>query len=176
MVIALRCLRGSGDTRALSNHDISNHDISNHEEGDADMARETAKASRPLPQPTPETQHFWDGCNAGELRLQRCNECSAVYFPPRPFCPSCSSRSVAVFKASGRGQLHSYVINYRPHPAWSEAYAIAAVKLEEGPVLMSNIVGCPQTPEALVLDMPLEVTFEKQNDEITLPLFKPATA
>jgi uncharacterized OB-fold protein len=135
-----------------------------------------ANASRPLPQPTPETQHFWDGCKHGELLLQRCRDCSTVYFPPRPFCPSCSSRSVEAFKASGRGRLYSYIINNRPHPAWSEPYAIAAVKLDEGPVLMSNIVGCPQTPEALVLDMPLEVTFEKQSDEITLPLFKPAGA
>ena len=38
---------------------------------------------------------------------------------------------------------------------------------------MTNIVGCPQTPEALVLDMRLEVTFEKQSDAITLPLFRP---
>lgn len=135
-----------------------------------------ANASRPLPQPTPETQHFWDGCKQGELLLQRCRDCSTVYFPPRPFCPSCSSRSVETFRASGKGRLYSYIINNRPHPAWSEPYAIAAVKLDEGPVLMSNIVGCPQTPEALVLDMPLEVTFEKQNDEITLPLFKPAGA
>jgi len=36
---------------------------------------------------------------------------------------------------------------------------------------MSNIVECPQTPEALQLDMPLEVAFEKIDDEITLPLF-----
>ena len=34
--------------------------------------------------------------------------------------------------------------------------------------MMTNIVGCPQTPDALVLDMPLEVTFEKQSDQITL--------
>jgi len=39
---------------------------------------------------------------------------------------------------------------------------------------MTNIVGCPQTPEALRLDMPLEAVFEKQTDAITLPLFKPA--
>ena len=39
---------------------------------------------------------------------------------------------------------------------------------------MSNIVDCAQTPEALVLDMPLEVVFQKQTDEITLPLFRPA--
>ena len=48
------------------------------------------------------------------------------------------------------------------------------VELEEGPRLMSNIVECEQTPEALELDMPLEVTFEKLNDDITLPQFKPA--
>jgi hypothetical protein len=40
--------------------------------------------------------------------------------------------------------------------------------------MMTNIVECPQTPEALQLDMPLEVVFEKQNDDITLPLFRPA--
>ena len=42
--------------------------------------------------------------------------------------------------------------------------------------MMTNIVGCPQTPEALQLDMPLEVVFEKQNDDITLPLFRPVAA
>lgn len=129
---------------------------------------------RPLPQPTPETAHFWEGTRAGELRLQRCDDCDNVYFPPRPFCPACASRSVSVFAASGRGRLDSYVISHRPHPAIEAPYAIALVALEEGPRLMSNIVGCEQTPEALELDMPLEVTFERQNDEITLPLFRPA--
>jgi len=40
--------------------------------------------------------------------------------------------------------------------------------------MMTNIVGCPQTPEALELDMKLEVTFERLDDNITLPLFRPA--
>jgi uncharacterized protein len=132
------------------------------------------KASRPLPRPTPETQHFWDGTRAGELRLQRCDDCQHVYFPPRPFCPSCSSRTVSVFKASGNARLLSYVINYRPHPAWDAPYSIAIVELDEGPRMMSNIVGCDQTPAALVLDMPLTVTFERASEEIALPLFKPA--
>ena len=39
---------------------------------------------------------------------------------------------------------------------------------------MTNIIDCPQTPEALVLDMPLEVAFQKLDDAITLPVFKPA--
>ncbi len=129
---------------------------------------------RALPQPTPETQHFWDGARAGELRLQRCDGCGNVYFPPRPFCASCGSRKVSVFKASGKAILWSYVIHHRPVPGFTPPYAIAVVQLAEGPRMMTNIVDCPQTPEALQLDMPLEVAFEKQNDNITLPLFRPA--
>jgi hypothetical protein len=134
------------------------------------------KFQRPLPTPTPETQHFWDGTRAGELRLQRCDACSHAYFPPRPFCPKCASRSVSVFRASGRGTLASYVIHHRPMPGFEPPYSIALVDLEEGPRMMSNVVGCPQTPEALQLDMPLEVTFTEVSDEITLPHFKPSEA
>jgi uncharacterized OB-fold protein len=131
---------------------------------------------RPLPKPTPETRHFWEGTRRHELLLQRCDRCRTVYFPPRPFCPACASREVTVFAASGRATLDSYVINQRPHPAFTAPYAIALVKLEEGPRMMTNIVECEQTPDALVLDMPLEVTFAQQTDEITLPLFRPAAA
>lgn len=130
---------------------------------------------RALPQPTPETRHFWEGCKAGELRLQRCRACDHSYFPPRPFCPQCASRDVEVYKASGKATLYSYVINHRPRPdIGTEPHSIAVVTLAEGPRMMSNIVGCPQTPEALLLDMPLQVVFEPMSEEISLPFFKPA--
>jgi len=131
-------------------------------------------ARRPRPQPTPETQHFWEGTRAGEIRLQRCDACAKTYFPPRPFCPACGGRKVSVFKASGRASLYSYVIHHRPVPGFTPPYAIAVVQLEEGPRMMTNIVDCPQTPEALQLDMPLEPAFERIDDEITLALFRPA--
>ena len=130
---------------------------------------------RTLPQPTPETRHFWDGCKVGELRLQRCCACQESYFPPRPFCPHCGNREVEVYAASGRATLYSYVINHRPRPDMgSEPHSIAVVALEEGPRMMTNIVGCPQMPETLRLDMPLQVRFEPQSEEISLPLFEPA--
>src|ERR1700722_15310609 len=132
-----------------------------------------AESERARPTPTPETKHFWDGAQAGELRLQRCEECAKVYFPPRPFCPSCASRKVAVFAASGRATLYSYVIHHRAAPGFTPPYAIAVVELEEGPRMMTNIIGYPQTPEALELDMKLEVAFERLDDKITLPLFRP---
>lgn len=133
-----------------------------------------AEFKRPLPQPTPETQHFWDGCLAGELRLQKCTDCAHTYFPPRPFCPACASRNVEVTKASGKATLYSYVINHRPRPDFDGAHSIAVVELAEGPRMMTNIVDCPQTPEALELDMALEVTFEKASTDIALPKFRPA--
>ena len=133
------------------------------------------QTQRKLPRPTPETQHYWDGTRVEELRLQKCNDCRETYFPPRPFCPHCSSRDVSVFTASGKATLHSYVISHIPAPGLEPPYSVAVVALEEGPRLMTNLVGCDQTPEVLKLDMSLEVTFEAQNDEITLPFFKPAT-
>ncbi len=130
---------------------------------------------RILPKPTPETQHFWEGCKTGELRLQRCGDCSETWFPPRPFCPTCGKREVEVYTASGKATLYSYVITHRPRPDMgTEPHSIAVVTLEEGPRMMTNIVGCPQTPEALQLDMPLEVVFDPQSDDISLPQFKPA--
>ena len=131
---------------------------------------------RPVPVPTPETQHFWDGTRAGRLLLQRCTACSEAYFPPRPFCPACSCRAVEVFDASGDATLYSYVISHRPHPGFDGPYSIAVVQLAEGPRMMTNIVACEQTPEALTLDMAVEVTFEAITDDISLPLFRPAAA
>lgn len=133
-------------------------------------------AARQLPVPTPETRHFWDGAKRGELCLQRCDECRHVYFPPRPFCPRCGCREVSVFAASGRAKLYSYVINHLPSPGFEPPFAIAVVELEEGPRMMSNIVDCPQTPQALELDMALEVTFERLDEDLYLPQFRPAGA
>ena len=77
------------------------------------------------------------------------------------------------FKASGRATLYSYVIHHRPAPGFTPPYSIAVVELAEGPRMMTNIVNCPQTPEALQLDMPVEVTFTKLSDAIALPQFQP---
>ena len=132
-------------------------------------------SGKAVPQPTPETQPFWDGCARGELMLQRCRHCGEPYFYPRPICPACGSTDVEWFPASGRATLYSYVINHRPAPGFEAdgPYAIAVVELAEGPRMMTNIVGVPNTPEELILDMELQVTFEQRGD-ISLPVFAPA--
>ena len=133
--------------------------------------------AKPVPVPTPETRPYWDGCAAGELRIQRCVDCREPYFYPRDICPACGSANVEWFAASGRATLYSYIINHRPAPGFEDEapYAIAVVQLAEGPRLMTSIRGVPATPEALVLDMPLRVAFEQRGD-ISLPVFTPAAA
>ncbi len=128
---------------------------------------------RLLPQPTPETEHFWTGLTRRELLLQQCEACQHVYFPPRPFCPECASQSIRILKSSGKARLMSYIISARPAPGIEAPYVVAIVELEEGVRMMTNIVGVPPDPEHLVLDMPLKVVFEQVTEECTLPLFAP---
>ena len=133
---------------------------------------------KPIPVPTPETQFFWDKCKEHELWLQRCQACQHVFFYPRLHCPQCLSDEVPGFRASGKGTLWTYMINHRAVPGFEDdaPYAIAIILLEEGPRMMSNIVEIENTPENLVLDMPLEVVFEDATEEISIPKFRPAGA
>jgi len=81
------------------------------------------------------------------------------------------------FVATGRGTLHTYVISHRAAPGFDDQtpYAIAVVQLEEGPRMLTNIVGVDNTPENLVLDMDLVVTFEERGEQM-VPVFTPAGA
>ena len=138
------------------------------------MVRDTAQKAAPTP--TPDTEPYWEGTRRGELRLQRCASCSNVFFYPRSACPRCGSSEVAWFTATGHGRLHTYVISHRAAPGFEDEvpYAIAVVELEEGPRLLTNIVGVSNTPEALELDMDLEVDFEPRGDQ-AVPVFRPAS-
>ncbi len=121
----------------------------------------------------PEAAEFLSGAAVGELRIQRCRSCHKAYFPPRPFCPDCGGREVEHFTASGRATLYSYIISHMPTPGFEGPFAIAVVELEEGPRMMTNIVDCAQTPDALQLDMDLEVVFETRGG-VPMPCFRPA--
>ncbi len=134
---------------------------------------ETQQDAPAQPLLIPEAEDFWQAARRGQLRLQRCSACEHAFFPPRPFCPACGDRRVENFTATGRATLYSYIISHIPAPGHTPPYAIAVVELEEGPRMMTNIVGCPQTPQALRLDMPLQVVFQARGD-MTLPLFEPA--
>lgn len=138
----------------------------------------TTPRSKPLPEPTPESAPFWEGCQQHELRIQFCTDCQKHFFFPRLFCPTCLGDAVEWRTVSGKGTLHTYVISARPAPGFENEtpYAIAIVKLDEGPHLMTNIVNTAITPENLPAGMPVEVVFEDMNEKISLPKFQPVGA
>jgi uncharacterized OB-fold protein len=132
----------------------------------------------PIPKPTPETKPFWDAAKQHTLMIQRCQECSRYYFYPRPLCPHCLSRHVEWKAVSGRGRLHTFVINHRAPRSYPLAvpFIIGIVELDEGPRLMSNIVEIDPDPNTVRCDMPVEVVFEDLTDDIAVPKFRPLRA
>ena len=131
--------------------------------------------SGPIPKPTPETKPFWDAAKQHTLRIQHCRDCGVHYFYPRPLCRECLSRNVEWVTCSGRGRLHTFVINHRPPRNFpvQGPVIIGIVELEEGARMLSNIVGVEPDPTKVRCDMPVEVVFEDITDEITLPNFRP---
>ena len=127
----------------------------------------------PLPQPTPESKPFFDALREHKLLIQRCSDCEHAYYYPRPFCPECLSANVAWEEASGRGRLYSFVINYRAAPGFVSPYVIAVVELEEGPRMMTNLVGVEPDPELVRCEMPVEIIFDDVTTDVTLPRFRP---
>ena len=130
---------------------------------------------KPLPFANEDTQEYWEACKRGELCLQKCAGCAHVRFPPAGVCPRCLSEDFTWAKMSGRGKIHTWIVVHRPqHPAFYEdvPYNVAIVELDEGPRLHSRIVGGAN--ESLAIGLPVEVVFEKKNDDVTMPYFRPA--
>jgi uncharacterized protein len=129
-----------------------------------------------LPSPDVETKPFWDACREGKFLLRHCDACGRDHYYPRPFCPSCWSDTVSWREASGRGTLYTYsVVHVNDLPPFNERvpYVAAIVELDEGPKVMTNIEGVAL--DELRVDMPVVVAFKAISDDVTIPVFRPAS-
>jgi hypothetical protein len=132
--------------------------------------------AKPRPRIGPDSQPFWDGCKRGELLLPTCQECGKSHLPPGPVCPFCFSDRLRWKRASGRGRISTWVV---VHKVWFEAfredvpYNVVQVELEEGPRLTANLVGAPAKLE---IGQPVEIVFDRVDDELTLPRFRLSSA
>ena len=126
----------------------------------------------PFPHPTPLTKPFWDACKRGELIAQRCRDCGKWTFIPNVACMHCFSPNIEWAATKGRGKVYSYSVVWRPQmPAFKIPYVVAIIDVDEGYQMLSNVVGCDQSQ--VRVGMPVEVTFQRMSEEITLPYFKP---
>jgi uncharacterized OB-fold protein len=131
---------------------------------------------KPLPAITAESKPFWEGCRRHRLLIQRCRACGSAQHYPRGVCATCWSEDLEWQESSGRGQIYTFTVAHRAQARGFKdevPYVIAYVELDEGVQVLTNLVGCD--PSKLSIGMPVEVTFEDVNDEISIPRFKPAS-
>jgi len=127
-----------------------------------------------LPTPDADSKPFWEGCRDHKLRFQKCTACGEVRWPPSILCPRCHSQDTQWIESSGRGTIYTFVVYHQAfHPAFKEKlpYVVAVVQLEEGPMMITNIVGCP--PESLECEMAVQVAWDDVSEEFSLPKFQP---
>lgn len=130
--------------------------------------------AKPLPQIDALTRGFWEHARAGRLAVQLCEACGDLHFPASPVCPECLDDRQRWQPVSGRGRLQSWVEFHRAYWSGFEAdlpYRSCLVQLDEGPLLISNLVGDPGE-----IGCPVQVVFERATGEITLPKFRCADA
>lgn len=129
----------------------------------------------PVPQPSPATEPFWTAARDSRLVVPRCDSCGTTWLPPSHACPACGSEHHSWQQVSGRGSVFSFVVVHRVyHPAFKDKvpYVVAVIALDEGPRLLSNVVGI--APEDVRCDMRVRVFFEERGEGVRVPQFVPA--
>lgn len=131
---------------------------------------------KPLPRINAINRPFFEACNEGVLRLQRClaSACAKHIYFPRVCCPHCGGGDLGWEPVSGRGTIRTHTLVRRPqHPAFfpEAPYVVLAVSLAEGPLMYSRLVG--QVPEeADLIGRVVEVVFVHHAPKQKLPYFR----
>ncbi len=127
--------------------------------------------NKPLPRLDTLNEPFWAAAKQGKLLLQHCPSCGDVRFPPGPVCPKCLAGDQDWIESSGKGVLESWIDMHRAY--WDGfkgdlPYRVCLVRLEEGPVVVSNLV---DNTESLRIGAPVQVVFDAVTETVTLPKF-----
>ena len=135
-----------------------------------------ADPTRPLPNLRDlDTQAFWLATKEKRLTYQQCADCGAVVFYPRRRCSSCFSVNLEWKESAGEGSVYTYSIvrqSYHPFFRGMAPYAVAWIDLDEGPRLVSNVVGI-EDPSNVRIGMRVKVRWE-EHEGLCVPLFEPA--
>ncbi|HXA30915.1 MAG TPA: Zn-ribbon domain-containing OB-fold protein [Acidimicrobiales bacterium] len=107
--------------------------------------RSVEKWTKPTPAPDPVSAPFWEAAAQGRLLLQRCPSCGSRQFYPRAICTTCGA-DPQWEEASGRGTVYTFTVirQQGAEPFKGEVpYVVAMIALDEGPMMMGNVTGCP---------------------------------
>jgi uncharacterized OB-fold protein len=108
----------------------------------------------PLRRPTPVRgiydDRFWGFVQDEELRMQQCDACGELRFPPAPVCPRCLSPECTWTPLSGKGAVLGWTVFHRQYfPELPVPYTVIAVETDEGPIVMGNWVNAGERRPAL---------------------------
>jgi uncharacterized OB-fold protein len=134
--------------------------------------------NRPQPHfPEPDTQPYWEGAKAGQLKYQTCDDCKKVNFTPTAHCQNCGSDKLMWKTSKGEGTVYTFsVVMQNRIPGFQElgAYAVAYVDLDEGFRMLTNVVGVGDPTTEVKIGQRVKVDFEKQDTgDYPIPVFKP---
>jgi hypothetical protein len=130
--------------------------------------------AKPLPILSDDNRPFWQATKKNELRMQQCLDCQHIRYPINHVCPKCLSEKAEWKQLSGRGEVFSYIVFHQVyHPGFAKdvPYNVAMIQLEEGPRMISNVVGVP-VDQVKVGDK-VEAVFDPVTEDITVPRFSP---
>jgi hypothetical protein len=136
------------------------------------MAEEQT-AQKPIPETDDASRPFFEGAMRGKLMLMKCTDCGAWRMPSRMHCDVCLSTNVDWVEASGKGKVRTFgVMHQKYHPGFYPElpYNLALIELEEGPRMVSNLIGVEN--KDIKVGMPVRVEFEKHEDA-AIPKFRP---
>ena len=120
-----------------------------------------------------DNQWWWDALEEGKFLIQKCASCGVLRHPPRPMCGECQSLEWGTIETSGAGSIHSYVvIHHPPVPGYEYPLVCALIDLDEGTRFVSNVIDCD--PQEVHIGMKVQAAIEPVDDELKLPLFRPA--
>ncbi|MGW0246564.1 Zn-ribbon domain-containing OB-fold protein [Nocardia goodfellowii] len=127
----------------------------------------------PAPAVAPETEPFWAATARGTLLLPKCGACAAIIWYPKGLCTECGSLDIGWIEARGEGVIYTFTITRRGMGAYREVgpYVLAYVELDEGPRVMTNIVGCD--PESLRIGQRVRAVFDDTGQGSALVRFVP---
>lgn len=139
------------------------------------------QAKKPVPTIEHLTQPFWEGAAIGELRAQKCDNCGALNFYPKPWCIECQSRSLSWVQIRNSGVIYSYttasavMMNY---PAWTDELPVTLCIIDtvDGVRMYGQLTNCE--PQRVRIGMDVEAYFEHSEGDggVIVPRFRPTSS
>ncbi|MFC3173715.1 Zn-ribbon domain-containing OB-fold protein [Novosphingobium bradum] len=132
-------------------------------------------ASIPLPAlDRPLTAPYWAAAREQRLMVQQCNACQTRQWPPKPVCSTCLREMTADdwVEVEPTGTVWSFIVYHRAfHPGFADRlpYNVAMVRLDAGPMVITNVVDC----EKPVIGQRVTARFCPEGDEAVLVRFAP---